>query len=63
MLIVIRIYAANKIVPIVMQIHLNNEDNQNSAREGIAEWNKIKGLHRPLTDNLQAESIKDPSTE
>lgn len=23
-----------------MQINLNNEDNQNSAREGRAEWNK-----------------------
>lgn len=60
MLIVIRIYVANKIVPIVMQIHLNNEDNQNSAREGIAEWNKIK-LHSVLTDNLEEESIKNPS--
>lgn len=44
-----------------MQIHLNNEDNQNNTREGITEWNKIKGLHSPLTAELEAESIKDPS--
>lgn len=46
-------------MPIVMQINLNNENNQNSAREGIAEWNEIKGLNSPLIDNLQTESIKD----
>lgn len=42
-----------------MQINLNNEDNQNSARKCIAEWNEINGLNSPLTDNLQTESIKD----
>lgn len=46
-----------------MQIYLNNEDNQNSAREGIAEWKKIKGLHRPLTNDLEVESIKGPSVK
>lgn len=44
-----------------MQIHLNNEDNQNSAQEGIIEWNEMKELHSPLTDDLEAESITDPS--
>lgn len=44
-----------------MQIHLNNEDNQNSAIEEIADWNKIKGLHSPSTDDLETETIKDPS--